>query len=155
MVDVNESAVKVSDLKDPIPSIPSLAALYTHAVDVSERIVCDESNKLNFSRLLEELDSKLAVIEGKMWLHICDKKDSSGKPIYTNDKQRQSAYDDFVALCKTDSKEVPESCSSYHLIFEEKQKLSDQIEMLKISISALHRAFTLNVGVIRSMGVSE
>jgi len=155
MVDVNDSEVKAPVLKDPIPSIPSIAALYSHAVDVSEKIVCDESTILNFTKLEEELDSKLTVLEGKIWLHVCDKKDSSGKPMYTNDKQRQSAYDDCIALCKTDSKDIPGCYAQYKGLFEEKQKLTEQIKMLKISVSALHRAFTLNVAVIRSMGVSE
>lgn len=140
-------------LEEPV-SLPSIAALYSHSKDLSEKIVCDENTLVNYNRELEGILERTSILEGAMWLHVCNITDGSGKPLYSNDRQRQAAYESLVALCKTDSPKVPNTFKEYKELFETSVSVKKQIDLLKISVEAMRRVFTLNVAIIRSIGGS-
>lgn len=129
--------------------IPTLAELYSHSREMSEKLVCDESTIIEHRSRLEALNCKISLIEGNMWVEIGKRKDASGKPLYTNESQRNVAYENLKAVSKTDS--ASEEYKEYKTLWEEVEILRSQIGLLTVSIDALRRTFSLNIAVIRAM----
>lgn len=122
----------------------SIENLFERGQDLNERIVCDETSIHNMQIDLDKKKEDLAILESQMWLTICEKKDASQKPVYTNDQTRKAAYAELISRCQGKSSDAaPEKFKDYAPLVARVRELEHDLAMHEISVSALRRGFNL------------
>lgn len=122
----------------------SIEGLFERGRELNEKIVLDETSVHNLGVELDQGKEKLAVLEGLMWLYICEKRDATQKPMYANEQARKAAHAEFITQCRDgDPKTTPEEFKEYAPLVLRVRELEHECAMHHISASAMRRFFSL------------